>query len=136
LKALTDRHLFLPRGYEVPQILKAICEASLDLSQVPVHWDRWVHLIASAYSGHTSAINVLARLNHVEMNVVDVGVDGDLFGYAGLLDGKVRRGSRNMLREPAMSPEEVAAAILFLASDKASFITGASLATDGGKLAR
>jgi NAD(P)-dependent dehydrogenase (short-subunit alcohol dehydrogenase family) len=33
-------------------------------------------------------------------------------------------------------PEEVAAAILFLASDRASFITGASLATDGGKLAR
>jgi NAD(P)-dependent dehydrogenase (short-subunit alcohol dehydrogenase family) len=33
-------------------------------------------------------------------------------------------------------PEEVAAAILFLASDKASFITGASLGTDGGKLAR
>src|SRR5271154_3233611 len=33
-------------------------------------------------------------------------------------------------------PEEVAAAILFLASDNASFITGASLATDGGKLAR
>jgi NAD(P)-dependent dehydrogenase (short-subunit alcohol dehydrogenase family) len=33
-------------------------------------------------------------------------------------------------------PEEVAAAILFLASDKASFITGTSLAADGGKLAR
>jgi NAD(P)-dependent dehydrogenase (short-subunit alcohol dehydrogenase family) len=33
-------------------------------------------------------------------------------------------------------PEEVAAAILFLASDKASFITGATLAADGGKLAR
>src|SRR5580693_7035636 len=33
-------------------------------------------------------------------------------------------------------PEEVAAAILFLASDKASFVIGASLATDGGKLAR
>ena len=58
-----------------------------------------------------AAINVLARLNHVEVNVVDVGVDADLFGYAGLLDGKVRRGSRNMLREPAMSPEEVAAAL-------------------------
>jgi TnpA family transposase len=61
LKALKDRHLFLPRGYEVPQILQPICEASLDLSEVPMHWDRWVHLIASAYSGHTSAINVLAR---------------------------------------------------------------------------
>jgi TnpA family transposase len=61
LKALKDRHLFLPRGCEVPAILKPICEASLDLSQIPIHWDRWVHLIASAYSGHTSAINVLAR---------------------------------------------------------------------------
>src|ERR1700723_657510 len=57
------------------------------------------------------AINVLARLNHVELNIVDVGVDADLFGYAGLTDGKVRRGTRNMLREPAMSPEEVAAAL-------------------------
>ena len=33
-------------------------------------------------------------------------------------------------------PEEVAEAIRFLASEKASFITGASLAADGGKLAR
>jgi NAD(P)-dependent dehydrogenase (short-subunit alcohol dehydrogenase family) len=33
-------------------------------------------------------------------------------------------------------PEEVAQAILFLASEKASYITGTSLAADGGKLAR
>jgi TnpA family transposase len=61
LKALKDRHLFLPRGSQVPQILKPICEASLDLSQVPAHWDPWIHLLASVHSGHTSAISVLAR---------------------------------------------------------------------------
>jgi NAD(P)-dependent dehydrogenase (short-subunit alcohol dehydrogenase family) len=33
-------------------------------------------------------------------------------------------------------PEEIAEAILFLASNRASYITGASLAADGGKLAR
>jgi len=58
-----------------------------------------------------AAINVLARLNHVEVNVVDVGIDADLYGYAGLTDFKVRRGSRNMLQEPAMSEEEVVAAL-------------------------
>jgi NAD(P)-dependent dehydrogenase (short-subunit alcohol dehydrogenase family) len=34
------------------------------------------------------------------------------------------------------TPQEVAAAILFLASEDASFITGQSLAVDGGWLAR
>jgi NAD(P)-dependent dehydrogenase (short-subunit alcohol dehydrogenase family) len=33
-------------------------------------------------------------------------------------------------------PEEVATAIVFLASDQASFITGAILPVDGGYLAR
>jgi TnpA family transposase len=61
LKALKDRHLFLPRGCSIPEILKPICEASLDFSQVPRYWDQWVHLLASVHSGHTSAISVLAR---------------------------------------------------------------------------
>ena len=34
------------------------------------------------------------------------------------------------------TPEEIAQAILFVASDKACFITSASIAVDGGKLAR
>ena len=33
------------------------------------------------------------------------------------------------------TPEEIAETILFLASDKAGFITGATIAADGGKAA-
>jgi nicotinate-nucleotide--dimethylbenzimidazole phosphoribosyltransferase len=58
-----------------------------------------------------AAINVLAKLHHVEMNVVDVGVDADFDGVVGLLGCKVRRGTRNMLREAAMSDAELAQAI-------------------------
>jgi nicotinate-nucleotide--dimethylbenzimidazole phosphoribosyltransferase len=58
-----------------------------------------------------AAINVLARLHGVALRVVDVGVDGDLDGAAGLLHHKIRMGTRNMLREAAMSEEEVRQAL-------------------------
>lgn len=58
-----------------------------------------------------AAINVLARLHGAEMNVVDVGVDADFGNVAGLLHHKIRQGSRNMLREAAMSDDELAQAL-------------------------
>jgi nicotinate-nucleotide--dimethylbenzimidazole phosphoribosyltransferase len=58
-----------------------------------------------------AAINVLARAHGATVHVVDVGVDADLSGHATLLHHKVRRGSRNMLREAAMSEAELAAAL-------------------------
>jgi nicotinate-nucleotide--dimethylbenzimidazole phosphoribosyltransferase len=79
-----------------------------------------------------AAINVLARLNQVEVNVVDVGVDGDLSGHAGLLQYKVRRGSRNMLREAAMNEAEVSAALAVgLALAEAAFARGHNLLAIG-----
>jgi nicotinate-nucleotide--dimethylbenzimidazole phosphoribosyltransferase len=58
-----------------------------------------------------AAINVLAKLHGAEMNVIDVGVDADFDGVSGLAHHKVRHGSRNMLREPAMSDDELAQAL-------------------------
>jgi nicotinate-nucleotide--dimethylbenzimidazole phosphoribosyltransferase len=79
-----------------------------------------------------AAINVLARLNQVEVNVVDVGVDADLTGHAGLAQWKVRRGSRNMLREPAMSEEELAAALsVGLSLAEAAYANGNNLIAVG-----
>jgi TnpA family transposase len=60
LKALKDRHLFLPRGSEIPEILSSICHANINLTKIEAQWDRMVQLFASVHSGHTSAINALA----------------------------------------------------------------------------
>jgi nicotinate-nucleotide--dimethylbenzimidazole phosphoribosyltransferase len=58
-----------------------------------------------------AAINVLARLHDVQLTVVDVGVDADFEPAPGLCRMKVRRGSGNMLREPALTDEDLTAAI-------------------------
>ncbi len=58
-----------------------------------------------------AAINVLARKHGAALHVVDVGVDANFDSIPGLLHHKVRRGTRNMLREPAMSEEEVGEAL-------------------------
>jgi nicotinate-nucleotide--dimethylbenzimidazole phosphoribosyltransferase len=58
-----------------------------------------------------AAINVLAKLHHVEMHVIDVGVDADFDEMTGLRRCKIRKGTRNMLREAAMSDDELARAL-------------------------
>jgi nicotinate-nucleotide--dimethylbenzimidazole phosphoribosyltransferase len=58
-----------------------------------------------------AAINVLARANNLEVEVIDVGVDADLSALGGIVHAKVRRGSRNMLKEPAMTQAECIAAM-------------------------
>jgi nicotinate-nucleotide--dimethylbenzimidazole phosphoribosyltransferase len=59
-----------------------------------------------------AAVNVLAQLHGATLHVVDVGVDADFGAIPGLLHHKVRAGTRNMLREAAMSEEEVEQALL------------------------
>jgi len=46
--------------------------------------------------------------------------------------GRLEEGIRKSLMGRAGTPEEVAAAILFLASDKSAFTTGAILDVSGG----
>lgn len=58
-----------------------------------------------------AAINVLARHVGAESRVVDVGVDADLGAVAGVLHRKVRRGTANLAKGPAMSTAEAEAAI-------------------------
>lgn len=58
-----------------------------------------------------AAINVLARQAGAEVVVVDVGVAMDLTPAPGLLDCKVRHGTRNLRVEPAMTLDETRTAL-------------------------
>jgi nicotinate-nucleotide--dimethylbenzimidazole phosphoribosyltransferase len=69
------------------------------------------HQMVLNFLGEGAAINVLARLHNAALHVVDVGVDADLEQAPGLLHHKVRRGTRNMLKEAAMSEDEFAQAL-------------------------
>ena len=67
-------------------------------------------MVATFLAGKASA-NAFARAVGAELRVVDAGVDGELPSHPGLLDQKVRRGSRNAALEPALTRAEVAEAL-------------------------
>lgn len=74
------------------------------------------------------------RVNAVCPGLIETGMTQRVFDYA-RSTGKIEKmGYRCELRRYGR-PEEVAAAILFLASDEASYITGQALPVDGGNTA-
>jgi NAD(P)-dependent dehydrogenase (short-subunit alcohol dehydrogenase family) len=98
----------------------------------------------SAYAASKAAIVNLTRsmaLDHaregVRVNAVCPGsVDTEMIHAAWEMYGDVEKARRLWAEKHPMGriarPEEVARAILFLAGDEASFITGTALAVDGG----
>ena len=69
-----------------------------------------------------AAINVLARQMGASVTVVDVGVDAELPDAPGLVAAKVRRGTGNLARGPALEPHEVDAALAVGASVAADLV--------------
>jgi nicotinate-nucleotide--dimethylbenzimidazole phosphoribosyltransferase len=63
------------------------------------------------YLSGAGAVNVLCRQHGVDLHVADVGVDHDFTKPNALADHKVRRGTRNFLRSPAMTTAEMEAAM-------------------------
>jgi len=58
-----------------------------------------------------AGVNVLARHVGAEVRVVDVGVDNDFGDLPGVIHRKVARGTRNFARGPAMTRDEMLAAM-------------------------
>ena len=79
-----------------------------------------------------AAINVLARLVGASVLVLDVGVGADLPEHAQLRAAKVRRGTGNLRREPAMQHAEAVAAVeAGIAAAQASIAAGARVLVTG-----
>jgi NAD(P)-dependent dehydrogenase (short-subunit alcohol dehydrogenase family) len=85
--------------------------------------------------GRTIAAELVGR--GIRVNVVSPGpIETPIFAAAGMSEQaiaelKVAWAERNPMKRFG-TPEEVAAAVLFLASDDASFVTGVELLVDGG----
>ncbi|NWN91815.1 SDR family oxidoreductase [Marinobacter adhaerens] len=74
------------------------------------------------------------RVNAVCPGLVETGMTKPVFDYARANEKEHKLGGRCELRRYG-KPEELAAAICFLASDDASYITGQALPVDGGNTA-
>jgi NAD(P)-dependent dehydrogenase (short-subunit alcohol dehydrogenase family) len=90
-----------------------------------------------ALEGLSKSAALEGAASGVRVNVVAPGATRTelLDRFAGSDEVKQQLLNRVPLKRLA-TPEEVANAVLFVASDKASFITGASIPVDGGKLAQ
>lgn len=69
------------------------------------------HAMVMNFLSGGATINALARHLKAEVRVIDMGVAQDFQNAPDLIHRKIARGTRNMLKEPAMTPEELEQAI-------------------------
>jgi SDR family mycofactocin-dependent oxidoreductase len=77
------------------------------------------------------------RVNSIHPTGVNTPMNDGLAAMEGLTPREIaERSAGNLLPVPWIEPEDVAAAVLYLASDRARFVTGAPLILDAGLLTR
>ena len=79
-----------------------ILEEGVSISPKEVTWQQLSH-----FSKGGAGINFLCEQHGFNLVLVDAGVDYDIPSGRGIIDMKVRRGTRNFLHESAMTEEEM-----------------------------
>ena len=136
--------VFLGTKYAIPEMLKGGGGVIINVSSVAALSPR---RYTAAYSAAKAAVIQLTRVTALEyarknirVNCILPGpIDTPFFSkVAGSDPEKIAAFKEKVLKEVPMGrfaqPEEIARVALFLASDEASYITGAAFAADGGQL--
>jgi 3(or 17)beta-hydroxysteroid dehydrogenase len=141
LMAVNARGVFLGIKFAIP-IMKAQGGGSIvNISSISgITGQHGVHVAYNASKGAVRTLTKAAAVQHgadnIRVNSVHPGLMPPMRSSGRTADPEVRA---KMLRQVPLGragrPEEVAHAVLFLASDEASYITGAELWVDGGYLA-
>ena len=100
LKELRQRQLYVPRGTDIPEPIRSICIANVELALIEAHWDELVHLAASVFTGYASAVTALARFGSAARGdpLYEAGVQlGRLLRTVFLVDYFVNEGFRREL---------------------------------------
>lgn len=79
-----------------------IVDEGVSLSPKEITWQQISNFVHGG-----AGVNFLCRQHGFELKIVDAGVDYDLPYEQGIIDMKVRKGSRNYLHEAAMTEEEM-----------------------------
>ncbi len=96
---------------ERPQMLLFAADHGLSAHGVSAYPAAVTALMARNFAGGGAAINVFCRQNGWQLRVFDVGVDADLSDAPAVENHKVRPGTRDALRENALTRDEVEAAM-------------------------
>jgi nicotinate-nucleotide--dimethylbenzimidazole phosphoribosyltransferase len=94
-----------------PSLLLFAADHGIAEEGVSAYLPRATAQMVYQYLAGGAAVNVLCRQHGVRLLIADVGVDHDFGSASGLWQRKVRRGTRNFLRTPAMSRAELEAAL-------------------------
>ncbi len=141
LMSVNARGAFLGMKFAIP-IMKAAGGGSIvNISSISgITGQHGIHVAYNASKGAVRTLTKAAAVQHgadnIRVNSVHPGLMPPMRSSGRTADPAVRA---RMLRQVPLGragrPEEVANAVLFLASDEASYITGAELYVDGGYLA-
>jgi 3(or 17)beta-hydroxysteroid dehydrogenase len=141
LMAVNARGVFLGMKFAIPAMKQQGGGSIVNISSISgITGQHQIHVGYNASKGAVRTLTKAAAVQHgadnIRVNSVHPGLMPPMRSSGRTADPEVRAG---LLRQVPMGRagrvEEVANAVLFLASDEASYITGAELYVDGGFLA-